>query len=1163
MSTIRRMNSLFRKHIVSTRPAQTRFVLACLEARVVPTILNVTGMAISPTEGSSFTTAVASFTDSNPSAVAADFSASIDWGDGHTSPTDGHLVTIAATGAGAFSVTGMHTYAEEGNFHPQVTVTDTVAGGSAISSFFAQTNLVTDDPSVLASLGQAPAAHTDANLVNPWGMAFAPTGPFWVGDNGAGVSTLYDGTGAAQALVVTIPVSGNSGATSPAPVTGVAFNSTADFNVAGAGTAAKFIFVTEDGTIAAWNGGTTAVLKVDNNNFTTGRVYKAVTIGNNGTANFLYAANFRAGTIDVYDTNFANVNLAGSFTDPNLPSGFAPFDIQNINGQLYVTYAMQDGAKHDDVAGPGNGFVSVFDMNGSFVKRLASQGSLNSPWGLAIAPVSFGAFANALLVGNFGDGRISAFNASTGALLGQLSDSHNLPIQIPGLWGLKFGNNGSAGSASSLFFTAGINDEADGLFGNLVFDQSASASVADAPLLPGSGASTSTTAFSGVGGNNTSTTAGSANAALSAFESAIGGVNNGGTASPQSGGFRTINWDGVKLDGTDFGGSSTVIDKGHTVGIPLNRFQERGTHFDAVYSVSGPDSATDTSTFSTVNPTVGNLFSAFSPSNTFAMFNDNTIDFHFVLPSNHSTTPVPAESRGFGAIFKNVRIADTTSIEYFNGDTSLGKFFVPVGGAGQAEFLGELFNSPIITSVSFVLGTDVLFSFDGTNFSAGGTDDPVNGHNLVVTDDFAYAEPVPLTTGQPALTAKGGVVPGSPGPLAIFTDTNTAAANGTAFNNFTATVDWGDGQSSLGRVIAINPSSGVLTVNAVHVYAKNGTFPIHIQVQDLGGSIVELDNTVNVTLPIDYFAVGADSGGKPEVKVYNAATGALKFDFMAYDATFTGGVRVATGDVTGDGIDDIITGAGPGGGPHVKVFDGATGAEIDSFFAYSASFTGGVYVAAGDVNDDGKSDILTGAGAGGGPHVKVFDGTNLGELASFFAYAPGFTGGVRVASGDVNADGHADIITGAGPGGGPHVEVFTQNVPIPGFKGIGGVTLLQSFYAFDPHFTGGVFVAAGDVNGDGHADIITGAGAGGAPHVIVYSGVDHTMLQSFNAYDSTFTGSVRVAAADLDGDGKADILTGAGPGGGPHVRAFRGTDLKQLDSFYAFDPSFMGGVYVG
>jgi len=310
-------------------------------------------------------------------------------------------------------------------------------------------------------------------------------------------------------------------------------------------------------------------------------------------------------------------------------------------------------------------------------------------------------------------------------------------------------------------------------------------------------------------------------------------------------------------------------------------------------------------------------------------------------------------------------------------------------------------------------------------------------------------------------------------------------------------------------------------------------------------------------------AVGADAGGGPQVNVYDPATGAVKFSFFAYDPSFTGGVRVATADITSDGVDDIITGAGPGGGPHVKIFDGADGALIRSFYAYDASFTGGVFVAGGDINNDGHADIITGAGAGGGPHVRAFGGVGNEPFISFYAYDPSFRGGVSVAGGDVNGDGFADIITGAGPGGGPHVEVFMQNIPIPSFKGVGGVTLLDSFYAFDPQFTGGVYVAAGDLNKDLHADIICGAGAGGGPHVKAFDGLTLGLLASFYAYDPEFAGGVRVGVADANGDGQLDIVTGAGPGGSPHVQAIDGSTLVSLRSYFAFDPAFTGGVFVG
>jgi uncharacterized protein (TIGR03118 family) len=331
-------------------------------------------------------------------------------------------------------------------------------------------------------------AVTDPDLTNPWGIAFAPGGPFWIADNASGKATLYDSNGVKQGLVVSLPTptasTGGAG-------TGQVYNGTSSFMVSGS--PALFLFSTEDGTILAWTGnsGANAVIKVDNSQVVynlptgpvTGAVYKGLAIGSNNSGNFLFATNFRSGKIDVFDTNFAAANLAGAFTDPNgLPTNFAPFDIQNINGNLYVTYAMQDGPKHDDIAGPGNGLIDVFDTNGNFIKRLVTGSAvggtvsaLNSPWGLALAPASFGKFGNTLLVGNFGDGHINAFSPTTGALVGTLLDSNNNPIVIPGLWALTFGNGGQGGAVGSLYFTAGIGNapnftsplETHGLFGRL------------------------------------------------------------------------------------------------------------------------------------------------------------------------------------------------------------------------------------------------------------------------------------------------------------------------------------------------------------------------------------------------------------------------------------------------------------------------------------------------------------------------------------------------------------------------------------------------------------------------------------------------------------------------------------------------------------------------
>jgi hypothetical protein len=334
---------------------------------------------------------------------------------------------------------------------------------------------------------------------------------------------------------------------------------------------------------------------------------------------------------------------------------------------------------------------------------------------------------------------------------------------------------------------------------------------------------------------------------------------------------------------------------------------------------------------------------------------------------------------------------------------------------------------------------------------------------------------------------------------------------------------------------------------------------------DPSTAVVDYRNAVRaVTALSGMYAVGSGPGQEPLVKLFNP-DGSIKLSFDAYDKSFTGGVSVAVGDVNGDGTPDVITGAGPGGGPHVKVFSGVDGSLLDSFFAYGGGFSGGVRVAAADVNGDGKADIITGAGPGGGPHVKVFSGADLALLASFFAYDAGFTGGIFVAAGDVTGDGHADIVTGAGAGGGPHVKAFDGPALLAGGSA-GQLAVdrpLYSFFAFGKSFAGGVSVAVGDVNGDGLADIIAGAGPGGGPHVKVFSGGNGGQLASFFAYDASFTGGVSVAAADVNGDGLADIVTGAGPGGGPHVKAFSGTDLSLLASFFAYDPTVLGGVFVG
>ena len=312
---------------------------------------------------------------------------------------------------------------------------------------FNQINLVTDDQSVNS------AKLTDTKITNAWGISYSPTGPFWISDNGTGVSTVYS-VNATNTIVhnlgltVTIPGDGT--------ITGQVYNKNAN-NAFNGNT---FLFVSEDGTISGWSGPTDTLQAASSNN-----VYKGVAIGDIGSDSYLYAANFKADRIDVIKGTTTSPDITGNFIDPTLPAGYAPFNIQNLAGNLYVTYAEQDITKHDEIDGLGKGYVDEFDLHGNLITRVASEGTLDAPWGLAIAPSSFGDYKGDLLVGNFGDGKINAYNPLTFAFIGQLLDSNGQPLSIQGLWGLSVGNGGSAGSTQSLYFTAGSNGESNGLFG--------------------------------------------------------------------------------------------------------------------------------------------------------------------------------------------------------------------------------------------------------------------------------------------------------------------------------------------------------------------------------------------------------------------------------------------------------------------------------------------------------------------------------------------------------------------------------------------------------------------------------------------------------------------------------------------------------------------------
>jgi hypothetical protein len=450
-------------------------------------------------------------------------------------------------------------------------------------------------------------------------------------------------------------------------------------------------------------------------------------------------------------------------------------------------------------------------------------------------------------------------------------------------------------------------------------------------------------------------------------------------------------------------------------------------------------------------------------------------------------------------------------------------------------------------------GSNVFVTATGIFTDQRGFNRIVN--NVVDIGAFEFQPPATTTT----LTSS--VNPSALGQTVTFTVTVAGSATGSNVVN-EGSVTFSDGSTVLAVVPIANGvanfstatlTAGTHTITATYADSSSGAF-------GFTASAASLSQVVgSPPPPSGIIAVGADAGGSPVIEVFNANTVTLITAILAFAPTFTGGVRVAVGDVNGDGTPDIIAAAGPGGGPQVTVFDGKTFKPILNFFAFLPTFTGGVYVASGDVNGDGFADIICGAGAGGGPQVSVFSGKAGITLGSFYAFAPTFTGGVRVAAGAVTG-GLIDLIAGAGPGGGPQVSVFNG----------ASFAMLFSFFAFPASFTGGVFVTAGDLLGTGTAEIIVGAGAGGLPQVNIYNGTGH-LLDSFFAASTDPTDVVTLnasAGADVrvgttTANGHAAILTAFGPGPASVVNEFDGVTLQLLDSFFAFGGTFHGGLFVG
>ncbi|MBX9581631.1 MAG: FG-GAP-like repeat-containing protein [Gemmataceae bacterium] len=548
-----------------------------------------------------------------------------------------------------------------------------------------------------------------------------------------------------------------------------------------------------------------------------------------------------------------------------------------------------------------------------------------------------------------------------------------------------------------------------------------------------------------------------------------------------------------------------------------------------------------------------------------AVVTDNAANTQF------GTTAVPA---AIAALFPTV--ADTPAVQLQN---------IVAGNAGPGLIIeGNAANTRVINT-NFGGGVgDVPFPDAGPSIivrgnatgTVIGTTDPVGTNRLTFDPAGIRVEtdnPVTLVRNEifdltgPAIGFAAGdqtqpapvliaARPTSSGALATGSVTGPANAALTVefFASATAGADGtGEGQQFITARIVTTDATGLARFSVPLNVPADRPFVTATATNAAGATSGYSD--VKELSPPPVIVTGPGSGGGPVVRVFAADGGTLVRTILAYEPTFRGEIRVAAGDVTGDGVADVVTAAGPGGGPRVRVFDGATGlplaGPLGSFFAYAASFTGGVWVGSGDVNGDGLADVVVGADAGGGPNVKVFSGADGSQLASFFAFEPTFTGGVRVAAGDVNGDGRDDIVAAAGPGGSPRVVAFSGANP---------GEVLADFFAFAAGYTGGVFVGAGDLTGTGVESIVAGTGAGGSD--VRWFAANGTQQGQVTAFPG-FAGGVTVAAADATGDGVEDVVAGAGPGGGPAVAAFDALTEGLVESFFAYEPAFAGGVFVG
>jgi hypothetical protein len=528
------------------------------------------------------------------------------------------------------------------------------------------------------------------------------------------------------------------------------------------------------------------------------------------------------------------------------------------------------------------------------------------------------------------------------------------------------------------------------------------------------------------------------------------------------------------------------------------------------------------------------------------------------------------------ATFTDVGISGTAGTAYTltfasNGLTSATQSITPTFGTATQATLstnaagsvsGSAFTTQPVITIKDAFGNTVTNSSASVTMTVSGNGTTVGTTTVNAVNGIATFTDVgisgtagtayTLTFASASLTsATQSITPlGAANTPTFGAPTSTADGFTVQISNYDANFTYA-GTATVGSVSI--SGTGLVTVTGLSANTSSTATITTTQTNFVSGSGQVTATSLAPTAPL---VVGTpastSSGGSSTVTLYDPVTGAEAGTAVPFPG-FSGPVKVVSGDFNGDGVAELIAGAGFGGGPAIAVLNSQTGEVMEAFFAFDQAFTGGVFVAVQDVNNDGILDIIASAGPGGGPEVRIFDGNGLTVLRSFYAYAVDFTGGVSVASIDFNNDGILDLVTGAGPGGAPHVKVFD------------GATnaIISQWYAYATDFTGGVFVAVGDIGNDGTFEVVTGAGAGGSPVVAVWDPNTGALLAQFMAYAEDFTGGVRVGINDGNTDGIADILTGAGPGGGPQVNVFSFPALDLLFSFYSGDPANTGGVFVG